>query len=145
MDSSFNDIYGPGYFEIRIFWENYITTMDTDALSPCVARTSATMVLAMQDDRSLVFREEGFRLPWGCFTNFSWALQNILSKFVDCRNCTSYENVKLKLCTCAQSMALGTCTKFEFEILTITVISAIVYFSEIILGELKTNPWTSQS
>ena len=39
----------------------------------------------------------------GCFTNVSWALQNILSKFVYCRNRTSYENFKLRLCTFAQS------------------------------------------
>ena len=41
--------------------------------------------------------------PRGCFTNISWALQNVLSKFVYCRNHTSRENFKLKLCTCAQS------------------------------------------
>ena len=29
-------------------------------------------------------------------------------KFVYCRNQTSYENFKLRLCTCAQSIALGT-------------------------------------
>ena len=37
------------------------------------------------------------------FTNFSRALQNILAKCMYCRNRTSYENCKLKLCTCAQS------------------------------------------
>ena len=50
-----------------------------------------------------------------------------------CRNHTFYENFKLKLCTCAQSHALGTCTKFHLEILTINVISGIVYFRKIIL------------
>ena len=30
-------------------------------------------------------------------------------------------------------MALGTCTKFQIQILTINVISGIVYFHEIIL------------
>ena len=68
-----------------------------------------------------------------CFTNVSRILQNILSKFVHCRNRTSYVNFKLKLCECAQSHALGTCTKFQLEILTINVISGIVYFREIIL------------
>ena len=34
---------------------------------------------------------------------------------------------------CAQSHALGTRTKFQLEILTINVISDIVYFHEIIL------------
>ena len=69
----------------------------------------------------------------GCFTNVSRALQDILLKFVYCRNCCSFENFKLKLWTCAQSMALGTRTKFQHEILTINVISSIVYFCEIIL------------
>ena len=59
-----------------------------------------------------------------------------LSKIVYCRNRTFYENVKLKLCTCAQSMALGTHTKFQFEILTMNVISGIVYFCKIILEGL---------
>ena len=82
---------------------------------------------------------------WGRFTNISQALQNILSKFVYCRNCTSYENFKLKLCTCAQSHALGTCTKFQLEILTINVLSGIVYFCEILLKSSRnvseTTPW----
>ena len=64
-----------------------------------------------------------------CFTNVSWALQDILSKYVYCINRTSYENFKLKFCTCA----LGTRTNFQLEILTINVISGIVNFREIIL------------
>ena len=72
----------------------------------------------------------------GCFTNVSRAPQNIISKFVYCINCTSYENFKLKLCTCAQSQGLGTCTKFQLEILTINVISGSVYFGMIILESL---------
>ena len=71
--------------------------------------------------------------PGGCFTNVLWALQNILSKFMYCRNRTSYENFKLKLCTCTQSHALGTFTQFQLEILAINVIFCIVYFREIIL------------
>ena len=71
--------------------------------------------------------------PGGCFTNVSRALQHILSKFVYCKNRTSYENFKLKLCMCAQSLALGTRTNFQLEILTINVISGIVYFREISL------------
>ena len=60
--------------------------------------------------------------------------QDILSKFVYCINHTSDENFKLKLCMCAQSMALGTHTKkFQLEILTVNVIFGIVYFREIIL------------
>ena len=38
----------------------------------------------------------------------------------------------MKLCPCDQSHALGTRTKFQLEILTINMISGIVYFSEMI-------------
>ena len=69
----------------------------------------------------------------GCFINVSRALQNILSNFVYCRNRTSYANFKLTLCMCAQSHALCTRTQFQLEILTINVISGIVYFREIVL------------
>ena len=83
--------------------------------------------------------------PGVCFTKVSRALQDILLKFVYWRNRSSYENFKLKLCTCAQSMALGTRTKFQFKILTINVISIIVYFREIILESSRnvseTTPW----
>ena len=48
------------------------------------------------------------------------------------RNRTSGEKFKLKICAWAQSIALGTRTKFQLEILTINVISGIVYFQEII-------------
>ena len=58
---------------------------------------------------------------WGCFTNVSRALQNILYKFVYCKNRTYYESFTLKLCTCAQPHAFGTHTKFQLEILTINV------------------------
>ena len=47
---------------------------------------------------------------WGLFTTLysvSQALQDILSKFVYCRNHIFYENFKLKLCTCAQSPRFG--------------------------------------
>ena len=50
-----------------------------------------------------------------------------------CRNRASYQNFKLKLWTCAQSQALGTRTKFQFEILATNVISCGVYSREIIL------------
>ena len=82
------------------------------------------------------------RSDGGCFTNISRALQTILSKFVYYRNCICYENSKPKLCTCAQSHALGTHTKFQLEILTTDVISGIVYFHEIILKSktLETQP-----
>ena len=40
---------------------------------------------------------------------------------------------QVEICTCAQSMALGTRTKFQLEIITINMILGIVYFREIIL------------
>ena len=57
------------------------------------------------------------RKPGGRFTNVSRALQNNLAKIYNARNNIYAENFKLKLCTCAQSMALGTHTKFQPEIL----------------------------
>ena len=62
----------------------------------------------------------------GCFTNVSRALQNLMEW-----------NLKLKLCTCAQSNALGAHTMFQLEILIINAISGIVYFREIILESLR--------
>ena len=47
------------------------------------------------------------------------------------------KNIKLKFCTCAQSHALGTRTKFQLEILTVDVVSGIVYFREIILASSR--------
>ena len=44
---------------------------------------------------------------------------------------TSYENFKLKLCTCAQS---------QLEILTINVITNILYYREIIFDFSETAP-----
>ena len=76
---------------------------------------------------------ESYQGPGVCFTNVSRALQNFLSKFVYRKNSTSYENVKLKLCMCAQSHALGTRTRFQLEIPTINGIFGIVYFRKISL------------
>ena len=73
------------------------------------------------------------RDPGGCFTNVSRALQNNLAKIYNARNHIYYENFKLKLCTCAQSMALGTRTKYQLEIVTKGKISAIHKFRENIL------------
>ena len=61
----------------------------------------------------------------GCFTNLLRALQNNLTKIHNARNHIYGENFKLKLCTCTQSMDLGTCTKFQLEILIRGTISAI--------------------
>ena len=64
----------------------------------------------------------------GCFTNVSRALQNDLAKIYNVRNNISVENFELKLCTRAQSMALGTRTKFELEILIKSTILVIYKF-----------------
>ena len=83
--------------------------------------------------------------PGVCLTTVSRALQNVLLKFVYCRNRISGENFKLKLCTCAQSHAFDTRAKFQLEILTRNMISGIEYFREITLENLwnvgETTPW----
>ena len=83
--------------------------------------------------------------PGGCFTNVSRALQNNLAKIHNTRNHIYGENFKLKLCTCAQSMALCTRTKFQLEILVTSTISAIHKFRENILESSwnvsETTPW----
>ena len=67
----------------------------------------------------------------GCFTNISWALQNILAKINNIRYHIYGENFKLKLRTCAQSLiALGTRTKFKLKILIKSTIPAIHKFRE---------------
>ena len=73
----------------------------------------------------------------GCFTNVSRALQNNLAKIHNTENHIYGENFKLKLCTCAQSHALGTRTKFQLEILIRTAISEIHKFQENILESLR--------
>ena len=72
------------------------------------------------------------------FNNVSRALQDIRSQFVYRRYSISDDNFKLKLCTCAQSNALGMPTKVQLEIPTINVIPGIVYFHEIILQSSPT-------
>ena len=67
--------------------------------------------------------------PRGCFTIILWVLQNNRTKIYYARNHIFGENSKLKLCMCAQSMALGTRTKLQLEILTSTI-SAIYKFQE---------------
>ena len=47
------------------------------------------------------------------------------------------KNFKLKLSTCAQSIAFGTRTNFQIEMLIINVISGVVYFRENILGSSR--------
>ena len=66
-----------------------------------------------------------------CFTNISQVLQNNLSKIYQARIHIYGENFKLKLYTCAQSMALGTRTNFQLEILMQNTNSAIHKFQRI--------------
>ena len=77
------------------------------------------------------------QVPGGCFTNISRALQNDIVKIYNARNHIYGENFKLKYCYCAQSMALGTCTKFQLEILIRSVMFAIHKFWENILESLR--------
>ena len=100
------------------------------AVSPSTMEITAVLHLAI--DIRLIDQRAG-----GCFTNVSWALQNDLAKIYDARNHSYGENFKLKLYTCAQSMALGTCTKFQLEILIRIMTSAIHKFRENILESLR--------
>ena len=68
---------------------------------------------------------------WGV-TNASWALENKLSKICNAFNHIYGDNFELKHCMCAQSMALGTHTKFQLEIPKSTI-SAIHTFRDNIL------------
>ena len=76
--------------------------------------------------------------PGGCFTNVLRALQNNLAKINHAGNHIYGENFKLKLCTCAQSGALGTGTKFQLEILIRSMISAIHKIRENVLESSRT-------
>ena len=78
-----------------------------------------------------------FRITGGCFTNVSRDLQNNIAKIHNTRKHIDDENFKLKLCTCAQSMALGTHTKCKLEIFIRSTISAIHKFRENILESMR--------
>ena len=73
-----------------------------------------------------------------CLTNVSRALQNNLVKIHNARNHSYRENFKLKLCMRAQSMALGTHTKFQLEILTRSTILEYTNFNGIFWRTLET-------
>ena len=66
----------------------------------------------------------------GSFTNVPRALQSNLAKLYNARIHIYDEYFTLTLCTCAQNMALGTCTKFRLEILIRSTISAKHKFRE---------------
>ena len=68
-----------------------------------------------------------------CTTDVLRALQNNVANIYNARNNTNAENFKLKFCMCAQSIALGTPTKFQLEILMRNMILVIYKFRENIL------------
>ena len=112
-----------------------ITIMAADVLVMQGASASTTMVLMQFPSGP---RESG---P----PNVSRTLQNNLAKIYKARNNIYAENFKLKLGTCVQSMALGTRTKFQLEILIRSMILVIYKFLENILESSRnvseTPPW----
>ena len=105
-------------------------------------QVSTSYLVARQNGYGLL--EEGsFRTsfsawePGGCFSNVSRALQNNLAKIYNSRNNIYADNFKLKICTCTQSMALVTRTKFQLEILIRNTILVIYKFRENILESAR--------
>ena len=49
--------------ETGLLQDNKVITVAADALAPCTVRTSANMVLTIQDKWIFAFHEEGFQLP----------------------------------------------------------------------------------
>ena len=49
--------------ETRLYRANEVNIIAADVLAPYVARTSAAMVLILQDEWLLVFLDEGFQEP----------------------------------------------------------------------------------
>ena len=47
----------------RIFWENQVNTIATDALATCVPRSSTAMLLTVYNTQVMVFHSEGFQGP----------------------------------------------------------------------------------
>ena len=48
----------PSGADTGIFRDKQVNAMDADALTPCIAMTSATMVMTMRNKQGLVFHEE---------------------------------------------------------------------------------------
>ena len=48
----------PSGADTGIFQDKQVNAMDADALAPCIAWTSATMVLTMHDKWIVIFHEE---------------------------------------------------------------------------------------
>ena len=53
----------PFWYWKQNFQNNLVDAMAADALAPCLARPSSTIVLSMQDKWNLGFHKEGFQLP----------------------------------------------------------------------------------
>ena len=85
MDQGFN----PFDAAARIVQQNKVNIMAAEALAPCVARTSAAMVLNMQNKQVFAFYEERFHLrqPYQCWERIDNA--NIILCFT---NLTQLDN-----------------------------------------------------
>ena len=60
-----------------IFCDNWVHTMAADALTPCITKPSATIVLTMQDKQVPVFCEGGFQThaSFQCYYNYRKCIQ----------------------------------------------------------------------
>ena len=58
-----------------IFWKNQVSTRDADALAPCVVKTSAIILLTLQQKHIFVFHGERFHLPVPSSCDI-WVLKN---------------------------------------------------------------------
>ena len=94
-------LFGTGYVipsHILYWGYNYSSMLGLKLIHVSKRNSRYQIIAARLIIGSLVLTSDG----WGCLINVSRALQDILSKFVYCRNPTSYENFTLKLCTCTQ-------------------------------------------
>ena len=117
--------------QVRLFWKiNQVNNLT--AVRQLSVQNLSLKVFFMQLGMKISpdWQHGFFKYQGGCFTNVSRALQNSPAKIHNTRNHIYGENFKLKLCTCAQSHALGTRTKFQLEILIRTTIRAIHKFQE---------------
>ena len=78
--------------------------------------------------------DSSVRQTGGCFTNVSQAHQNDIAKIHNASNHIYDENFKLKLCPCAQSMALGIRTKFQLALGTRTKFQLVMLIGSAIFA-----------
>ena len=83
------------------------------------------------------------QMPVGCFTKVSRALPNIISKFVYCRNRTSYENFKMKFCACTRKLCFGHRYKVWIWNSHIKCGFGHCIFSRYYFGELAKRQWNN--